>query len=245
MNNLLLLSGYWEYYLMGIILIPGIILSIYAQIKVNNTANTYSQVASKSGKTGAEVAQILLEGANINNVKIKRIGGNLTDYYSHSKKTIALSQDIYNSNSVTALGVAAHECGHAIQYKTHYFPIILRNIAIPVSNVASILLWPLVIIGMIFSFGVLNSGAFGNIMLWSGIAVFGFAVIVNLVTLPCEFDASRRALKLLKATGLLDEEEVHGAKQVLDAAALTYVAALIVSILNFLRFVLVFADRRR
>ncbi len=236
---------YWEYYLMGIILVPGLLLSIYAQIKVNSAVSTYSKVTSSSGKTGAEVARLLLDSAGLTDIKIKRVSGNLTDYYDHKHKTLALSAGVHDSTSVAALGIATHEVGHALQYKAGYAPIKARNLAIPIANFASTLMWPLLIIGMIFNFGVASSGIFGSIMLWSGVAVFGMAVVVNLVTLPVEYNASRRATKILHDSSLLNEQETVYAKKVLNAAALTYVAALLVSILNLLRFLLVVASDRK
>ncbi len=243
MSNLLLLGSYFEYYLMGILLIPGLILAIYAQTKVNHAVHKYSQVPASSGKTGAEVARLLLDSAGLQHIQIKRVSGNLTDYYDPKNKVLALSRTTHDSTSVAALGIATHEVGHALQYKAGYFPIKLRNIAIPLANFASAIMWPLVIIGLILSFAVLSEGALGTIFLWSGIAVFGLAVVVNLVTLPVEFNASKRATQILHDSNLLQGEENRYAKEVLDAAALTYVASLIISVLELLRFLLVFANR--
>ena len=244
MFNLLGYSMYWEYYIMGIILVPGILFSIYAQIKVSSTVSAYSKVPASSGKTGAEVARMLLDLAGLQHIQIKRVAGNLTDYYDHKNKTLALSASVHDSTSVTALGVATHEVGHALQYKSGYAPIKLRNLAIPLANFASTLMWPLLIIGMIFNFAIASNGIFGDIMLWGGIAVFGLAVIVNLVTLPVEYNASNRALKILKQSNLLNGQENIYAKKVLNAAALTYVAALLVSILNLIRFLIVIGNDR-
>lgn len=240
-NFLLSISLYWEYYLMGIILLPGIIFGIYAQAKVNNAFNTYSNISNEGGRTASEVAKIILDSAGCNDVHIKKISGELTDNYNHSTKTVSLSNSVYNSTSVSAIGVAVHEVGHVLQYKTNYMPIKLRKFAILASNISSTLLWPLVFIGLIFNFALASSA--GNIILWCGIAVFGLAVLVNLVTLPVEYNASHRATTILKQSGLLTHKETEQASKVLNAAALTYVAALVVSILNLLRFLLVFIRR--
>lgn len=236
MTNFLLLSFYFQYYLMGIILIPGIILGIYAQSKVNSTFGKYSKIPNANGKTASEVAKIMLNAAGCNDVTVTKINGNLTDNYNHSTKTVSLSSTVHDSTSVAAIGVAAHEIGHVLQYKTNYFPIKLRKLAIISSNISSSLLWPLLFFGLLLNFTMTSS--IGIIAIWAGIIVFGLSVLVNLVTLPVEYNASRRATTILQESGLLDETETKQAKQVLGAAALTYVAALVVSILNLLRFIL-------
>lgn len=230
------LSAYWSYYLMGIILVPGILLGIYAQSKVNSTFNKYANVMSNSGRSASEVAKIMLQTAGYNNISVVKINGHLTDNYNHKQKTVSLSNSVYDSTSVASIGIAAHEVGHVLQYKTNYLPIKLRTFAIVTSNISSTLLWPLVIMGLIFNF--MLTGPIGNIVIWAGIAVFGLSVVVNLVTLPVEYNASKRATTILSQSGLLTEEETHQAKKVLNAAALTYVAALVVSILNLLRFII-------
>ena len=240
-NFLLSTSLYWQYYLMGIILLPGIIFGIYAQNKVNKTFNTYSNITNEGGRTASEVAKIMLNAAGCNDIKIAKISGELTDNYNHSKKTVSLSNSVYDSTSVSAIGVAAHEVGHVLQYKTNYTPIKLRKFAIVASNISSNLLWPLVIIGLIFNFALASVA--GDIILWSGVIVFSLAVLVNLVTLPVEYNASRRATTILKESGLLTEQESEQAGKVLNSAALTYVASLIISILNLLRFLLVFIKK--
>jgi len=242
MTQFLLSSFYWQYYLMGIVLLPGIILGIYAQSKVNSTFGKYSKIPNASGRTASEVAKIMLSAAGCNDISVSRINGNLTDNYNHSTKTVSLSSTVHDSTSVAAIGVAAHEVGHVLQYKTNYLPIKLRKFAIYASNISSTLLWPLVFIGLILNFAVMSSA--GMIVVWSGIVVFGLAVIANLVTLPVEYNASKRATTILKESGLLDETEAKQAKQVLSAAALTYVAALVVSILNLLRFILAIRSSR-
>ena len=236
MFQFLLSSFYWQYYLMGIVLLPGLIFGIYAQSKVNSTYGKYSKIPNAGGRTAKEVAQIMLNAAGCNDISIAKISGNLTDNYNHATKTVSLSSTVCDSTSVAAIGVAAHEIGHVLQYKTNYLPIKLRKVAIYASNISSTLLWPLVFIGLILNFAVM-SGA-GMIVVWSGIIVFGLSAIANLVTLPVEYNASRRATTILQQSGLLDEKESDQAKQVLNAAALTYVAALVVSILHLLRFIL-------
>lgn len=237
MNHFLLsISTYWTYYLLGIIVLPGIILGLYAQFKVNNTYHKYSRIPSSKGKTAGEVARAILNAADCHDIQIAHIGGELTDNYNHSTRTVSLSSNVCNSTSVSAIGIAAHEVGHALQYKTNYALVHIRKAAIITSNITSTLLWPLVIIGLVLNFGLMTS--FGMIMVYAGVAVFGMAALVNLVTLPVEYNASRRAIKILEESRILDEEEIPQAKKVLDAAALTYVAALVISILNLLRFVL-------
>lgn len=234
---------YFEYYIMGIILLPALILAIIAQNKVTSTFNTYSKVLSASGKTGAEVARIILDSAGLTNVQITRVRGHLTDHYDPKKKIIALSSAVYDSTSVAAVGIATHEVGHAIQYKQNYAPVKLRSALVPVTNFASNLLWPLVIVGLLFNFGA-SSSALGMVFVWSGIVLFGLAALLNIVTLPVEYNASNRAVKVLYRSQILTEKETEGAKKVLNAAALTYVAAMLVAVLNLLRFLLVVLDNR-
>lgn len=234
----------WEYYLMGIILIPGLILASWASYNVQTTFNTYNKLDARSGITASELIHRLLAAAGMGDVSVTLTRGNLTDHYDPKHKTIALSEDTYNSTSVSALGVACHEFGHALQDKDSYAPLRVRQTLIPITNFASSLLMPLVIIGLMFCFGSATNSFVGNIFLWSGIIVFGSSVFVNLVTLPVEYDASNRAMKLLSATGTLTESELKGAKKVLNAAALTYVASLLVSILSLLRFLFVALSRR-
>ena len=231
--------AYWEYVLMGVILIPGIIFASYAQYKVNKTYKEYSKVASNHNVNATDAVKQVLSGAGLENVKVETVSGTLTDHYDPRSNVVRLSADISNSTSVAALGVAMHEVGHAIQHNKGYFPAKLRKFAIGFSNVVSYILWPLVIIGLVYNFLYIE-GVIGAISLWSGIAFFGLAVVLNLITLPVEFNASNRALKILETTNILDESELPGCKKVLMSAALTYVAALVVSILNLLRFILVF-----
>lgn len=231
---------YWQYYIMGIILLPALLLAIYAQTKVNTTYSTYSKMLAKSGMTASQVARILLDCAELNNVKIIQVSGNLTDYYDPKKKVLALSSTVHDSSSVAAIGVASHEVGHAIQDKNGYVPFKLRSFIIPITNFMSTLLWPLVIMGLIFNFAAVPGSIVGDVFLWCGVIIFGLAVLIDLVTLPVEYNASKRAVNTLYKTEILDATETAGAKKVLSAAALTYVAALLTSILNLIRFLLVF-----
>lgn len=237
---------YFEYYLMGIILLPGIIIASIAQMKVSSTYSKYNQYFISSNITAGEFIKRLLNAADMHNTTVSCGGGHLSDHFNPKTNEIKLSNEVYNSSSVSALGVACHEFGHALQKKEHYAPYQIRRILIPITNFTSQLLWPLVIIGLIFNLGAEANTVIGNVFLWSGIIVFGLSVLVNLATLPVEFDASRRAVKILQTTGTMTEEELTGTKKVLNAAAFTYVAALLVSILNFLRFLLtVLLSRRR
>ncbi len=232
-------SLYWEYYIMGIILLPALILAIYAQSKVNSTYGKFSQVMSKKGMKACEMARLLLDCAELQNVKVIQVAGNLTDYYDDKKKVVALSSSVYDSSSVAALGIAAHEVGHALQFKNNYLPVKIRNIIIPITNISSTLLWPLVMLGLIFNFAAMPGSLVGDICLWSGVIIFGLAALLDLITLPVEYNASHRAIQILSKTEILDDEETKGAKKVLGAAALTYVASLLTSILNLIRFLLV------
>src|SRR5574344_1151636 len=222
--------AYYEYYIMGIILLPAIIFSIIAQAKVNSTYKKYMEVNSKVGLPAYKVAEMMLEKKGIIDVRVIKIGGQLTDYYSDKTKEVALSEDIYSSTSVSAIGIAMHEVGHAMQYADGYKPITVRNFMVKVCNLSSKILWPLVILGLIFNFGVQSSGVLGQVFLWAGIGFFGLSAFFNLVTLPVEYNASNRAKAVISKENLLTSEELSGASEVLNAAALTYVAALLVSI---------------
>lgn len=223
-----------DYYIMGIILIPGLLLATYAQIKVTTNFHKYSSVISESGKTAAEIARMFLDFAGLKDISVTHVKGELTDYYNHKAKVIALSDNVYDSSSISALGVACHEVGHALQYKSNYLPIKIRNFIIPICNFANNMLWVLIIFGAIFFYTPL-----GIVFWWIGVGTFALAVLVNLITLPVEYNASNRALKLLEKSGILNEEESECAQKVLYSAGLTYVASLVVSILNLLRLILV------
>lgn len=233
---------YWEYYLMGIILLPGIIFSIWAQARVSNAYSKYSKVLGSKGITGAEVVKQMLDVNGIQDVTIRQIDGELSDNFNPRTKVISLSKDVYNGSTIAALGVAAHECGHAIQHAKNYVPAKARGALVTVSNISSRLLWPIIIIGLLLDFGL--ETVYGRVVLWCGVAVFGLSLIFSLVTLPVELDASRRAVNSLVELNVLDGMEVKGAKEVLTAAALTYVATVVVSILELVRFLLIFTRRR-
>ena len=220
---------YWEYYLMGIILLPGIILAIWAQSKVTLTYKKYNKVLGAKGMTGADVVSKMLAVKGVNNVSIAQISGTLTDNYNPRTKVISLSRDVYTGTTIADLGVAAHECGHAIQHAEKYGFFTFRNIVAVATNISSKLLWPIVFLGLILGFAVESPA--GKFVLIAGVVIFGLSFLFSLITLPVELNASNRALKLLVEVGALDEMEVVGAKQVLKAAALTYVAAVLVSLL--------------
>ena len=228
---------YWEYYVMGVILIPGLILAIIAQAKVSFNYKKYSQVMSKNNMKACDVARLILDSAGLKQVQIKKINGELTDNYDPKAQTVSLSSSVYDSTSVAAIGVACHEVGHALQYAQNYAPVKIRMFLVRACNISSTLLWPLVVIGLILNIG-LNSVA-GMVCMWCGVIIFGLSVIFNLVTLPVEYNASNRAKSILSNAQILDSEEMEGVHKVLNAAALTYVAALVVSILNLLRFIIV------
>ncbi len=209
--------------------IIALLLTVYAQYWVNATYKKYAKVSNRKGYTGADVAKELLNRAGIYDVSVEMIGGHLTDHYDPSSKVLRLSQSVYGSTSVAALGVAAHETGHAIQDDTGYAFLKLRSWMVPVSSFGSKLAFPLILIGMLFSSNT------GYILMQFGVLLFGIAMLFTIVTLPVEFDASNRAIHMLSDYQFLDDEELGGAKKVLKAAALTYVAAAAVAIANFLR----------
>ncbi|MGE5405002.1 MAG: zinc metallopeptidase [Candidatus Saccharibacteria bacterium] len=213
-----------------ILLIPGMILAAWAQIKVQSTFNKYSQVAAARRITGADLAAALLRGGGLHDVRIERIGGTLSDHYDPRSKVLRLSDSVYGSNSVAALGVAAHEVGHALQHEAGYAPLVIRNAIVPVANFASYAAFPLILIGLL-----LHMAGLAQI----GVLVFTAVLIFQVITLPVEFNASGRAVALLSHGGYVTTEEVPLVKKVLGAAALTYVAAVVVSLLNLLRFVLI------
>ena len=213
-----------------ILLVIGMVLSLAASARVKSTFAIYNRVRSASGLTGAEAA------SRITDVSVVPIAGSLTDHYDPRSRQIALSQDVYDKTSVAAIGVAAHECGHAIQDSVNYVPLNFRTAIVPVANIGSMLSWPLFLAGLIFSLRPL---------LTLGILLFSLAVLFQLVTLPVEFNASSRALKMIGSSGMLGPDEVKGAKKVLTAAALTYVAALASSILQLLRLIILAGGRDR
>ena len=227
---------YWGYDSTYLLLIIGMLITAAATARLNSVYGKYRKVRSASGMTGAEAAQRILRAAGISDVSIGMVNGSLSDHYDPISKRVNLSREIYEGTSLASVGVAAHECGHAIQHATNYLPLNFRSMIVPIANIGSSLSWPLFLVGLIFSIGPL---------LTVGILLFAMAVLFQLVTLPVEFNASKRALHMLGSTGILGEQEKKGAKAVLQAAALTYVAALMASILQLLRLVALSRRRRR
>ena len=221
-----------------ILLLIGMALSMLASAKVQSTFAAYSRVRSKTGMTGAQAAERILRSQGIDYVRVGHVRGNLTDHYDAKNKVLNLSDTVYNSTSVSAIGVAAHECGHAVQDKVGYFLLNFRGSLVPAANFGAQLSWPLIIIGYLF-------GGAGGTLVKVGILMFCAVVLFHLVTLPVELDASRRALRLLDENGILVEDEVKKTRKVLGAAALTYVAALAASILQLLRLLILFGGQRR
>lgn len=219
-----------------LILIPGVILALWAQSRVSHNFKKYSKVYSSCGYTGADVARILLDYNGLNNITVNRVSGNLTDHYDPKNKSLSLSESVYGSRTVAAIAVAAHECGHAIQDKEDYSPMRIRAALVPVANIGNYASWILLLLGIIFSWADLAM---------VGILLFGAVVLFQLVTLPVEFNASARALTALEGGGFLTADEMPGAKKVLSAAALTYVAALVSAILSMLRLILIFTNINR
>lgn len=219
-----------------IFVIPALLIGLWAQAKVKSTFAKYSKVFSSRGYTGAQVSQFILEQNGINNVAIQRISGSLTDNYNPQNHVISLSEDVYGSTSVAAIGVAAHETGHAIQHDVGYFPIKLREAVIPVTQIGSKLYLPIILIGCVLSM---------QSLLDLGIILFATIALFQLITLPVEFNASSRALKTLESYNVLDKGELSGARKVLSAAAMTYVAALLSSLGQLIRFIILFGGNRR
>ena len=215
----------------------GVVISLIAQSMVQGTFHKYESVRSRTGMTGAEAARRLLQSQGIYDVDIRPVGGRLTDHYDPRTKTVNLSEAVYHSTSVSAIGVAAHECGHAMQDNEGYVPLRLRASLVPVVNFGSQLSWPLILIGFLI-------GGAGSTIVNIGIWMFTLVVLFQLVTLPVEFNASRRAVQLLDRQGILYGEEVGQTRMVLGAAALTYVAAAATSILQLLRLIILFGGRR-
>ena len=231
-------TSYWVYYILGIVLIPGLILGIIAQSKVQSNYHKYSNILTKRGKTANQVAREILDRNNLSNIQLTTTNKELGDHYDPKGEVIALSPGVHESSTISALGIACHEVGHALQDVAGYAPAKLRKFFVPVVNFCSAILWPLVIIGFLLDFGGSSNSIVGDICIYSGCAFFGLAILFSLITLPTELDASRRALKQLSENNYLDEEELLGAKKVLSSAALTYVASLVMAILTFLRFLL-------
>lgn len=218
-----------------LLIIVGVLLSMAASAKLNATYQRYAAVRSRSGLTGAQVAQEILRSQGIYDVTVRRVSGRLTDHYDPRTKTVNLSDAVYGESSIAALGVAAHECGHAIQDANSYAPLRMRAALVPVANFGATLSWPLILFGLIMG---------GGPLITVGILLFSLAVLFQIVTLPVEYNASGRAVRLLNSIGILYGEEVGQARRVLNAAALTYVAAAAGSILQLLRLVILFGNRR-
>ena len=217
-------------------MLPGLLLALYAQFKVKHTFSVYSKVSNSRGLTGADAAREVLRQNGVDNVRIERVSGELTDHYDPRSNVIRLSDSVYSSVSVAAVGVAAHEAGHAVQYAQSYGPIKLRAAIVPACNIGSQIGIPLAVIGAVMDF-------YGLVI--AGIALFGLAVVFQIVTLPVEFNASRRALQAINSSSLLTGDEYSGARRVLTAAAMSYVAAMIQAIMTLLYYVTRLTGNRR
>ena len=219
-----------------ILVLPAVLVALVAQMMVKNTFSRYQSIGSIKGLTGYEVVRNMLDSNNLHSISIERVAGNLNDHYDPKKKVIRLSDSVYDSPSVAAIGVAAHEAGHALQYADGYFPIRIRSMMVPVTNIGSTLSMPLILIGLF-------SGV--SPFIYIGIGLFSLVTVFQLITLPVEYNASNRALSTLKGLGILNENELKSSKKVLSAAALTYVASLLVSFMSLLRILLLTRERSR
>lgn len=231
--------GYYGYYFdpTYVLVLIGLALTMAASFRMNSTFSKYSKMKSASGMTGAEAAQRILNRAGIYDVTIEHVSGNLSDHYDPGHKVLRLSDTTYSSDSVAAVGVAAHECGHAIQHQENYGPLVLRSTLVPAANIGSRLGLPIILVGLL-----LGSS---SVLIQIGIWVFAISVLFQFVTLPVEFNASSRAMKCLESNGILGSTELGQCRKVLSAAALTYVAAAAASVLQLLRLVMLFGGRRR
>lgn len=234
----------WSYL---VLVVPALLFSLWASARVNSTFKKYSAMRNARGMTGAEAARAVLNANGVTDVRIEYVSGNLTDHYDPKNKVIRLSQDVYDAATPAAVGVAAHEAGHAAQYAAHYLPIRIRAAIIPATNIGSKLSVPLIILGLLLPglriFAPYTE--FFNLIAWIGVACYSLCVLFQLVTLPTEFNASRRAVAAIERCGLLLPEEQQGAKKVLTAAALTYVAALSASLAQLLRLIIIVGGRQR
>lgn len=220
-----------------ILVLIGAVLSLWASATVKSTYNKYSRVYSYSGLTGAQAAAQILRQAGIYDVRIEHVSGNLTDHYAPKARVLRLSDSVYGSNSVAAIGVAAHECGHAIQDQEDYVPLRFRSAFVPVANLGTQVAFPILLLGVF-----LGSSHF---LIQVGLLCFFFGVLFQLITLPVEFNASGRAVRILRETGMMSDDELSKTKKVLSAAAMTYVAAAAASILSMLRLIILFGGNRR
>lgn len=221
-----------------ILVLPCVIFSLIASARVNNTFNKYSKQISSRRLTGAQAAERVLLSNGVRNVRIERVSGNLTDHFDPKTNVIRLSDSVYDNASTAAIGVACHEAGHAVQYAQSYAPIKLRAAIVPITNFGSMIAMPLILIGILLNSFMANYDS--PALIYAGIACFGLSLVFQLVTLPVEFNASRRAMQAIDQTGLLTEEEQKGARRTLSAAAMTYVAATAVSLAQLLRLILIF-----
>ena len=221
-----------------VLVLIGIVLSLLASARVKSTFAKYERIRNSAGLTGRDAAERILRGAGIYDVRIERVSGSLTDHYDPRNKVLRLSDSTYHSTSVSAVGVAAHECGHAIQHAVNYAPIRWRGALVPVANLGSNIAWPLIVIGLFIT------GESSSLLINLGIIAFSFAVLFHLVTLPVEFNASNRAIQILGGNGMMSGEEVGAVKKVLGAAALTYVASAATAILQLLRILILTGGRR-
>lgn len=225
-------STYW-------LILLGAAIVMMASANVKSTFQKYAKVGSRTNMTGAQAAERILRSAGIHDVSVGRVPGQLSDHYNPATKTVNLSEAVYGATSVAAIGVAAHECGHAIQHAKGYVPLSLRTLFVPVANLGSKLAWPVILLGLLFH------SESSQMIINAGIFLFSFAVLFQLITLPVEFNASSRALRLLESQGILSESELPMTRKVLGAAALTYVAGAASSILQLLRLIMLFGGRRR
>ena len=221
------------YYL--VLVVPALVIAMIAQFKVQSSFNKYSKISTLRGETADSLTRKILDANGLYDIKIERTRGNLTDHYDPKAGVIRLSDSVYGKSTIAAIGVAAHEAGHAVQRKEEYFPIKVRNSLVPVTQIASYAAIPLAMLGLIFN----------NFLLPLGVILFSAVVLFQVVTLPVEFDASKRALNTLRDSNFLDENELKGAKKVLTSAAMTYVASAFVAVMNLLRLVLIANSRRR
>lgn len=231
-----------QYYIL--LVLPTVILALYAQAKVSSAFNRYSQEYSRRGMTGQEVALYMMRSAGIMDVPVEMVSGRLTDHYDPRRRVLRLSESVCNSSSIAAVGVAAHEAGHAIQHQVGYGPLKLRNAIIPLTQIGSNLSMPLILVGILMGGLSSNTANIGWYIIVAGIVLFGLAVLFQVVTLPVEFNASGRALKILRESQILMEDEADKARKVLSAAALTYVAATAQALANLLRLLLIVGGRR-
>ena len=236
----MLMFGPWSV----LILLPGLFLGIYAQTKVKTTFGKYSKVHSKAGISASFVAKELLQKENIHGVTVTQVAGNLTDHYNPKTEVVALSSTVHDSTSVAAIGVAAHEIGHVIQKHRGYFPMKVRSAVFPIIKIGTMAFVPLLLIGLLIEMFASQVTGLSNFLINLGLASYGLSTVFALITLPVEFNASSRAKKALVADGILTKEEANQAGKVLNAAALTYVAGFVTSLLYFLRFLIIFARMR-